>query len=115
VLAYGVTAFLLIFSAFNLAAAAGAAGAAMRLMTPEGRDGFASPRIHKLVLALAWGLALIALGATGAAWGLYHSGHARFAPLILAPIGWLIVSGLVVAIVDFAEDGVFGNAWRRPD
>jgi hypothetical protein len=33
-------------------------------------------------------------------------------PIILAPIAWLMVLGLVFAIVDFAEDGIHGNARR---
>ena len=34
-------------------------------------------------------------------------------PLMLAPILWLLVMGLVFAIVDFAEDGILGNARVR--
>jgi hypothetical protein len=32
---------------------------------------------------------------------------------MLAPILWLFVMGLVFAIVDFAEDGIIGNARMR--
>ena len=32
---------------------------------------------------------------------------------MFAPILWLVMMGLVFAIVDFAEDGVLGNARRN--
>jgi hypothetical protein len=33
--------------------------------------------------------------------------------MLLAPILWLLLMGLLFAIVDFAEDGVLGNARTR--
>ena len=34
-------------------------------------------------------------------------------PILLAPILWLVLMGVVFAIVDFAEDGILGNARSR--
>jgi hypothetical protein len=33
--------------------------------------------------------------------------------MLLAPILWLVLMGVMFAIVDFAEDGVLGNARRN--
>jgi hypothetical protein len=34
--------------------------------------------------------------------------------MLIAPILWLVLMGLLFAIVDFAEDGILGNA-RKAD
>ena len=47
------------------------------------------------------------------AWRAFEAGQAHSIPIMLAPIGWLLVMGLVFAIVDFAEDGIIGNARTR--
>jgi hypothetical protein len=105
--------FLIVFSIFNLVAAAGAVGAGLRLTSEEGRKGWASRRLYRIALVLAWGLAMLAVAATGLAWALSPAAP-HFALIILAPIGWLLAMGLVFAIVDFAEDGVF-DFGRGPD
>ena len=38
------------------------------------------------------------------------AGQHHAIPMLLAPILWLVLMGLLFAIVDFAEDGVLGNA-----
>ena len=98
--------FLIAFSVFNLLAAAGAAAAGVRLLAPEGREGWASRRLLAISQVMCWGLTLIGVAATLAAWAL-APGQPRYAPLILVPIAWIVAMGVIFAIVDFAEDGVF--------
>jgi sterol desaturase/sphingolipid hydroxylase (fatty acid hydroxylase superfamily) len=64
---------------------------------------WASQRLFLIARAGSWGLGLIALWATAAGWA-FSPG---LAPLVLAPIVWLLAMGIVFAVVDFAEDGVF--------
>lgn len=105
--------FLGVFSLFNLAAAAAGAGAFMRLATPEIAAEWASRRLLLIARLLTGGLAVIALAASWTAWSL-SSDHPLLALLVLAPIAWLTVMGIVFAVVDFAEDGVldFGRGPR---
>lgn len=95
--------FLTIFTLFNLAAA----GAAFRVVSSLAQLGadkqWASKRLFLIARVGCWGLLTIALWASAAAWAFNPDG----APLILAPIVWLLAMGAVFAVVDFAEDGVF--------
>ncbi len=107
-------AFLWALSAFDLAIAAAAAGAGVRLATTEGRNAFASPRLYWIAALLAWTLPAVALAAIAGAWTALHAGRESWAiPLIMAPLAWLIVMGTVFAIVDLAEDGVL-DFGRKP-
>jgi hypothetical protein len=98
-----VILFLVVFSLFNLCAATAAFGAVAQLALPGAVKSWASQRLFIIARAACWGLGLIALWATAAGWAF---GPAS-APVILAPIGWLLLMGIVFAAVDFAEDGVF--------
>jgi hypothetical protein len=69
----------------------------------HGPKGWQSPRLYAISVVSAWGLLLISIWASAAAWVFAPAG----APLVLLPVVWLILSGTVFAIVDFAEDGVF--------
>ena len=99
-------AFIAIFSAFNLFAAAAGAGAGMRLLTADAKAAWASKNLYRIALAMCWGIALSGVLGTILAWTMWRS-DAHWALFVLVPIAWLIAMGIVFAIVDFAEDGVF--------
>jgi hypothetical protein len=107
-----VNVFLITLSAFNLFAAVAACGAALRLHEPEERARWTSARLYFVALILAWGLPMCSALGTAAAWML---GRAA-APLVLAPVAWLLFMGVVFAVVDVAEDGVmdFGRKPKSP-
>jgi hypothetical protein len=44
------------------------------------------------------------------AWNAYDAAHPFALTMMIAPIAWLVIMGIAFAIVDFAEDGVLGNA-----
>ena len=98
-----MTLFLVVFTLFNLCAA----GAAFRIVGELSELGaekkWASQRLFLIARAGCWGLGLIALWASAAGWAF----GPIWAPLVLAPIAWLLTMGIVFAVVDFAEDGVF--------
>ncbi len=106
---------LWVFSAFNLIAAAASLGTAVRLMTRHERAHWRSKTLLTLAAILAWTFPAAALAGVATAWSHYNAGEHDSIPIILAPIGWLMAMGLVFAIVDFAEDGILGNARTRGD
>lgn len=98
-----VLIFLIAFSLFNLCAASAAWNGIVNLDRMHGPKGWQSKRLYVISKTAAWGLLLLALWSTAAGWAFSPDG----APLLLLPIAWLFASGVVFAIVDFAEDGVF--------
>ncbi|MET0181894.1 MAG: hypothetical protein ABW199_03310 [Caulobacterales bacterium] len=87
-------------------------GSAVRLATREERAHWRSKTLLMLAAILAWTFPAAALAGVATAWTHYYAGEHDAIPIILAPIGWLILMGLVFALVDFVEDGVIGNARR---
>lgn len=98
------------FSAFNAVAAAASLGTAVRLMTRYERGRWRSKRLLTVAAILAWTFPAAAFAGVATAWSHFNAGQPDAIPIILAPIGWLIAMGLVFAILDFAEDGILGNA-----
>ena len=64
------------------------------------------PDPHTPVMPLA------AVLGTMIAWMDVQAGRQAGALLAFIPIGWLVLMGIVFAVVDFAEDGILGNARR---
>lgn len=104
---------LAVFSLFHVCVGAASLGLAIRLLSQEERAHWRSKSALFVAEVLCWVYPVLALAAVGFAWRAFLDGAAHAMPLMLAPIGWLIVMGLVFAIVDFAEDGVLGNARSR--
>lgn len=103
------------FTLFHLFAGAASLGLAVRFMTPDERALWRSPAALLVAELLCWIYPIAALASSKAAWDAYHDGIAHAFPMILTPIGWLVVMGIVFAIVDFAEDGALGNARGRDE
>ena len=101
------------FSLFHLFAGVASLGLAVRLLTSEERALWRSPAALLVAELLCWIYPITAFASAKVAWTAYHDGVAHAFPMILTPIAWLVVMGIVFAVVDFAEDGVLGNA-RRP-
>jgi hypothetical protein len=69
-----------------------------------------------IAILVAWTLPVLCVAGTAIAWRwLGGDYHAWSAPIILAPVAWLVIWGVLFAIVDFAEDGEldFGRGPRR--
>ena len=98
-----MTLFLAVFTLFNLCAGAAAFRAVSQLAQPDAPKRWVSARLFLVAEVAACGLLLWAIWGVAAGWAFAPDG----APLMLLPVAWLLVSGAVFAIVDFAEDGVF--------
>ncbi|MGE0740858.1 MAG: hypothetical protein AB7O98_05900 [Hyphomonadaceae bacterium] len=101
------------FSLFHLVVGVASLGLAVRLLTAEERAHWRSERARLAAEVLCWVYPLLAFASASIAWRSYHAGEAHAFPLMLAPIAWLIAMGVVFAVVDFAEDGILGNARRK--
>jgi Ca2+/H+ antiporter len=98
---------------FNFAVAMGGITVARKLMTREERAHWRSKTLLRIADAFAWILPLAAIAGTALAWIDVRNGHPAGALLGFIPIGWLFLMGIVFAVVDYAEDGILGNA-REP-
>lgn len=104
---------MIAFSLFHLVAGTASLGLAVRLLTVEERTQWRSKRALFVAELLCWIYPLIALAASLIAWRIFSAGGHQAFPLMLAPIAWLVIMGVVFAIVDYAEDGILGNARER--
>jgi len=99
---------------FHLAAGLGALGVGLRLLAPAERALWQSKPALLVAQLLCWVYPVLAFACVSWAWRAFASASPHNAlPFMLAPIGWLLVMGLVFAIVDFAEDGILGNTRMR--
>jgi hypothetical protein len=85
---------------------------ALRMLTPAERAHWTSPAALLVAELLCWIYPIAAFVGAKSAWSAYDAGHPMALAMLIAPILWLVMMGLVFAIVDFAEDGVLGNARR---
>jgi hypothetical protein len=106
-----MTVILGAFSLFHLVVGIASLGLAMRLLSSEERARWRSTQARFVAEALCWVYPVLAFVCASLAWRNAEAAHAL--PLMLAPILWLVLMGLVFAIVDFVEDGVLGNARMR--
>jgi hypothetical protein len=105
--------FLVLFTIFNALVGLAALQRAFKLSTPQGRARWASARLYGIAVLVAWTLPILCIAATLGAWYLWTAAAGHHAgPVMAAPVGWLLVWGLLFAIVDIAEDGIWGN-WRK--
>ncbi|MES1159058.1 MAG: hypothetical protein ABUL42_04105 [Terricaulis silvestris] len=98
---------------FNAAVALGGLGLALRLLTAEERAHWRSRTLLRIADVFAWVLPAAAILSTAFAWLDVQTGRPAGALLAFIPIGWLVLMGIVFAVVDFAEDGILGNARMR--
>lgn len=98
------------FSLFHLAVGLASFGLALRLLTPQERAHWRSRSALLVAEFLCWIYPIAAFVAVKSAWAAYALGQHHAIPMLLSPILWLLLMGLLFAIVDFAEDGVLGNA-----
>lgn len=108
-----MTLILAAFTLFHLVAGLGALGAGLRLLSREERAHWRSKSALLVAQLLCWVYPVLAFVCASWAWRAWDSGQPHDLPLMLAPFLWLLAMGLVFAIVDFAEDGVIGNARTR--
>lgn len=104
---------MIAFSAFHLIAGTASLALAVRFLTAEEQAQWRSKRALFVAEAMCWVYPALAFAGASLAWRAYNAGAHHAFPLMLAPILWLLVMGLVFAIVDFAEDGILGNARDR--
>jgi hypothetical protein len=104
---------LAIFTLFHLAVSTACLGLGVRLFTEEERAHWRSLAALRVAQVLCVGYPLVALAGAFIGWRAYAAGAHASIPIMLAPILWLVLMGVVFAIVDFAEDGILGNARSR--
>lgn len=98
------------FTLFHVAVGLASLGLAVRLLTPQERAHWRSQSALLVAEFLCWIYPIAAFVGAKSAWTAYAAGQHHAIPMLLAPILWLVLMGLLFAIVDFAEDGVLGNA-----
>ena len=101
------------FTLFHLVVGLASLGLAVRLLGPVERSHWRSQIALLLAELLCWIYPVAAIVAVKSAWSAHAAGHPMALAMLLAPIAWLMLMGLAFAIVDFAEDGVLGNARSR--
>jgi hypothetical protein len=102
------------FTLFHLCVGLASLRLGMRFLAPEERELWDSKRALIVAEVLCWVYPVLAFVCASWAWRILETAGAPYAvPLMMAPILWLVVMGLVLAIVDFAEDGILGNVRRR--
>ncbi|MBX9746906.1 MAG: hypothetical protein K2X34_08395 [Hyphomonadaceae bacterium] len=100
------------FTLFHLVVGLASLGLAVRLLTPEERSHWQSPLALLVAELLCWIYPIIAFVGAKSAWAAHAAAHPMALVMLLAPLLWLVLMGLLFALVDFAEDGVLGNARR---
>ena len=108
-----MTVILWAFSLFHAFVGAAALLAAVRMLTPQERGLWRSPAALLIAELLCWIYPIVAFVSVKSAWAAYGAAHPFAVPIILAPIAWLLVMGLIYAVADFADDGIIGNARRE--
>ncbi len=98
------------FSLFHLTVSLACLGLAIRLLMPEERLQWRSQVALLVAEFLCWIYPIAAYVAAKSAWSAYEAGHPLSLAMMLAPLLWLVLMGIMFAIVDFLEDGVLGNA-----
>lgn len=95
------------FTLFNLFVAAACLGHGVRMLKREERAVWRSKTLLVIAVVLSWTFPLAALAGAYFGWVHYQAGQMDAVPIVLLPIAWLILLGIIFAIVDFAEDGRF--------
>jgi hypothetical protein len=101
------------FTLFHAVVGLASLSMAVRLLSPQERGLWRSQAALLVAEFLCWIYPIAAFVAAKSAWHAYSAGQHHALPLLLTPILWLIFMGILFAIVDFAEDGVLGNARRN--
>lgn len=102
------------FTVFHFLAGTASVALAVRFLTPGERAHWRSKRGLLVAEIMCWVYPALAIALGIQAWRAYEAGAHHAFPLLLGPIAWLLVMGIIFAIVDFAEDGILGNT-RDPD
>lgn len=108
-----MTVILWAFTAFHICVGAASLGLAVRMLTPEERALWRSPVALLVAELLCWIYPITAFVAVKSAWSAFAADHHLAMPFLIAPILWLVFMGVLYALIDFAEDGVLGNARDR--
>jgi hypothetical protein len=108
-----MTVILWAFTLFHLVVGLASLGLAVRLLTPAERAQWTSPVALLVAELLCWIYPIVAFVSAKSAWAAQTAGQHHALPMLLSPILWLVAMGLIFAIVDFAEDGVLGNARKQ--
>lgn len=102
------------FTLFHVAVSLACIAAAVRMLTPGERAMWRAPAALLSAELLVWIYPILAFVGAKVGWRDFAAGDHTALPAMLAPIGWLVLMGVIYAIVDFAEDGVLGNARGAP-
>jgi hypothetical protein len=108
-----MTVILWAFTLFHVAVGLASLTAAIRLLTPQERAHWRSTVALLVAELLCWIYPIAAFVSVKSAWAANAAAHPFALVMLLAPILWLVLMGVMFAIVDFAEDGVLGNARNR--
>lgn len=108
-----MTVILWAFTLFHVVVGLASLSMAVRLLGPQERAMWRSLSALLVAELLCWIYPIAAFVGVKSAWNAFHSGHPLAFAMMLAPILWLVLMGLMFAIVDFAEDGILGNARRQ--
>ena len=113
VLESAMIVILAAFSLFHLIAGTASLGMAVRLLAPEERAHWRSNPNLVVAELTCWLYPVIAFVCGIFAWRAFSAGQHHGLALLSAPFLWFLVMGIVFALVDYAEDGILGNARTR--
>jgi hypothetical protein len=108
-----MTVILWAFTLFHVVVGLASLSTAVRLLTPVERALWRSRSALLVAEFLCWIYPIAAFVSVKSAWDAFHAHQPHAIPLLFIPIAWLLLMGLLFAIVDFAEDGILGNARLR--
>jgi hypothetical protein len=101
------------FTLFHAVVGLASLSMAIRLLSGPERALWRSQAALLVAEFLCWVYPIAAFVGAKSAWSAHAAGHHHAIPMLLAPILWLVLMGLLFAIVDFMEDGILGNARSR--
>jgi hypothetical protein len=100
-------------SVFHLVAGVASLSLAVRLLAPEERGHWRSKPNLFVAELTCWLYPVIAFICAIVAWREFSEGRPHALAVLAAPFLWFVLMGIVFAIVDYAEDGILGNARTR--
>lgn len=104
---------LIAFTLVHAAVGTASLSLGVRLLTEEEEAHWRSAKALFVARLLCWIYPVIAFVFASLSWRAFEAAEPHALVLLIAPFLWFVLMGIVFAVVDFAEDGILGNARSR--